>query len=102
MCSFKKWVYDPFKFRSDSEVYVANNVVNPVRNVAKNIETMSHYHSPAHRYVGMYDLKPLIANIFLFLIVFKIVANRTLFYRVFFINFFLFFHINFYYYKNTY
>lgn len=50
----KRWVYDPFNSHNklNSETYVKNTITDPLRSVAKNIEAMARYHSPASRYVG--------------------------------------------------
>uniref|UniRef100_U5EPP6 Uncharacterized protein n=1 Tax=Corethrella appendiculata TaxID=1370023 RepID=U5EPP6_9DIPT len=48
----KKWIYDPFANRQNSETYVANSILRPIRNVKRDIEAMSRYAAPASRYVG--------------------------------------------------
>lgn len=50
----KRWVYDPFSHHNklNSETYVKNTITDPLRSVARDIEAMARYHSPASRYVG--------------------------------------------------
>lgn len=50
----KKWVYDPFSSHNkyNSDTYVKNTITDPLRSVARDIEAMARYHSPASRYVG--------------------------------------------------
>lgn len=47
----KRWVYDPFSHHKNSETYVKNTITDPLRSVARDIEAMARYHSPASRYV---------------------------------------------------
>lgn len=49
----KRWVYDPFSHHNklNSETYVKNTITDPLRSVARDIEAMARYHSPASRYV---------------------------------------------------
>ncbi|KAL9693114.1 hypothetical protein quinque_012399 [Culex quinquefasciatus] len=50
----KKWVYDPFSSHNkyNSDTYVKSTITDPLRSVARDIEAMARYHSPASRYVG--------------------------------------------------
>lgn len=49
----KKWVYDPFSSHNkyNSDTYVKSTITDPLRSVARDIEAMARYHSPASRYV---------------------------------------------------
>ncbi|XP_055589403.1 uncharacterized protein CG45076-like isoform X10 [Uranotaenia lowii] len=51
--NLKKWVYDPFSAQNkyNSDTYVKSTITDPLRSVARNIEAMARYHSPASRYV---------------------------------------------------
>uniref|UniRef100_A0A1Q3FVL5 Uncharacterized protein n=1 Tax=Culex tarsalis TaxID=7177 RepID=A0A1Q3FVL5_CULTA len=52
--NLKKWVYDPFSSHNkyNSDTYVKSTITDPLRSVARDIEAMARYHSPASRYVG--------------------------------------------------